>query len=488
MNMMNAIEKSIGDGSIVNESSEYTGSSTYPEKSDSIDADEMCKPKTVDDMDNFPLLTMLRDVFRREGNGNFIVAWRRHFDTNGDGVLNFGEFCQSLTALHYEGDVLDLWKEVDTDQSNRISLDEIDADSADVLIFFKKFCKSFGGPVELFTAIDDDGSDSLTKEEFGYGLEKLGWFEHPQCPECCDTVEEILDILFPALDLDGQGCVTPEELLFLEPDMKKKKLLEKQFTREREKKIGAVKNERPVSRRQAAKFLSALYKRSTTQGNVHWTKWAEVLDSPKRSLVEGIIDAPELQLRDGILKNNKDGSFEPPKWSSSLEDELNRCDALSVNGTSKQLRENIRNALKETWKSEVVLKPLKKGNLFPDKKWAKQASIPVRNLTKLSKPEKANKDAKNMLKLVYHHAVQRVLKDPTRECIPDIDKQIEAKGGMVPRKNRWDRNIYHKPPIVLPKLKGARFPKDRPREREIRCVYDVFRPQELYLHYGPTGV
>merc|ERR1712079_215373 len=145
------------------------------------------------------------------------------------------------------GDVLQLWNDLTSRNSSSngrdvITLEALDVEGAEMLGAFADWCHKGawvkekknkeknagrGGPLALFSLLDDDGSESLTVEEFGEGLTELGFFAHPNIPHAISSEELVTKNLFPLLDQIGLGCVTADQLLFLEPD---RELREKQHT------------------------------------------------------------------------------------------------------------------------------------------------------------------------------------------------------------------------------------------------------------------
>lgn len=171
-------------------------------------------------------------LMRDRGGGNVALAWRRYFDSDGDGNLDFREFCEALIELKYKGDVPALWTELGGAHSNSLTLEALDPENATVLDYFGDWCAStMGGPLEVFKEIDADGSYSLTADELVEGMQSLGFFGLPDRPAGLETEADVLDRLFPLLDQNGHGCITPSQLLFLEKDVEKKQVLERQLAR-----------------------------------------------------------------------------------------------------------------------------------------------------------------------------------------------------------------------------------------------------------------
>jgi len=214
-------------------------------------------------------LNLLRD----KGNGSITVAWRRFFDSDGDGQLSFSEFCSAVVTFDHKGDVLKLWKDLAGSTASTLTLEVVDPEGFGMLQFFESWCtRSYGGPAEAFQKIDDDGSDSLTSQEFADGLEHLGFFTEPvQHPKLCSK-GMILGNLWPMLDQNGRGCVTADQLLFLESDLKKREKIRRELIRIRT--YGVASAPEPL-RRDAPKILSKLVMQTTAMGNKHWSQVRE---------------------------------------------------------------------------------------------------------------------------------------------------------------------------------------------------------------------
>jgi len=168
---------------------------------------------------------------QQHGGGNLALAWRRHFDSEGVGELNFREFLEALILLKYHGDVPALWRELGSGDHHTLSLQAIDPENAAILDYFGNFCmERCGGPLELFKEIDNSGSDAVNAERFLEGLQELGLFDNEDLPTGLAHQNGVLLNLFPLLDKHGHGCISGSELLFLITDSAKKEQVVRQMS------------------------------------------------------------------------------------------------------------------------------------------------------------------------------------------------------------------------------------------------------------------
>jgi len=170
----------------------------------------------------------LLSLMRQKGGGSVRIAWRRYFDSDCDGELTFREFCRGLAIIGYYDDTIALWHDLGGSKQRSITLHAVDASGAAILDYFGNWCYGvLGGPYEVFSRIDSDGSDSLTQQEFLDGMEELGFFEAKDVPDRIATVELARRNLFPVLDATGRGTLSARDLLFIERDKSKRERIKR---------------------------------------------------------------------------------------------------------------------------------------------------------------------------------------------------------------------------------------------------------------------
>jgi len=122
------------------------------------------------------------------------------FDSNGDGVLDFDEFCTMVAKV--EGKAL-------TSQELRKRFEQLDSDGSGSIDMYEYI----GGSIleelarqdvgNLFTAMDTDGSHFINRKEFGNAVKSILGY---------DVDQECIRLVFQTIDEDGNGEVDLREL------------------------------------------------------------------------------------------------------------------------------------------------------------------------------------------------------------------------------------------------------------------------------------
>eukprot|EP00931_Biecheleriopsis_adriatica_P074214 TRINITY_DN48327_c0_g1_i1.p1 TRINITY_DN48327_c0_g1~~TRINITY_DN48327_c0_g1_i1.p1 ORF type:complete len:843 (+),score=213.13 TRINITY_DN48327_c0_g1_i1:100-2628(+) len=139
--------------------------------------------------------------------GRYMKAWRHLLDKDATNRCNWHEFEEACIILGYTGPQNDMpgaWRAFDEDLSGYITLREIDEESSNILLNFRKWAhEEFGGVKSLFQCFDADGSNSLTFQEFRAACRVYGY-------------DGSTRILFSALDVDQEGTLSMKEVSFLD--------------------------------------------------------------------------------------------------------------------------------------------------------------------------------------------------------------------------------------------------------------------------------
>ncbi|CAK0860713.1 unnamed protein product [Prorocentrum cordatum] len=109
--------------------------------------------------------------------GSMTAAWRQCLDTDNNGKLTFGEFCNALRRLGYVGNFKKLWSEYDKDKKGVILMSDLDAE-ADSLIrsFLALLSEKFGDLDRAWQeGFHKDPHDSIDISMLREAAVAMGW-------------------------------------------------------------------------------------------------------------------------------------------------------------------------------------------------------------------------------------------------------------------------------------------------------------------------
>ena len=105
-------------------------------------------------------------VLSKYGN-HPVKAWRLCLDLDATGICRWTAFNQAAERIQWKGDCAKAWLGLDQQSLGFITLHNIDAEVAENLALFRRWCfATYGGVAIAFHALDADGSGSLSEEEF----------------------------------------------------------------------------------------------------------------------------------------------------------------------------------------------------------------------------------------------------------------------------------------------------------------------------------
>lgn len=185
--------------------------------------------------------------FMISSTGSVLRAWIEFFDQDMDHRISKAEFSKGLRELGYKGDVFSLFSVLDDDDSNELTLDEVDVKQATIWRNFRLFVGSrFRSEEELFMRCSDaadlekgrrlrEAKDQLSREDFCIGLRKCGW----------TWGVGDLNWVFDALQDQQQGILKVENLRWMGIELARKQ--KKQEAKARSKKWQALKRSQGIS-------------------------------------------------------------------------------------------------------------------------------------------------------------------------------------------------------------------------------------------------
>eukprot|EP00747_Dinoflagellata_sp_TGD_P219923 gnl/TRDRNA2_/TRDRNA2_91946_c0_seq2.p1 gnl/TRDRNA2_/TRDRNA2_91946_c0~~gnl/TRDRNA2_/TRDRNA2_91946_c0_seq2.p1 ORF type:complete len:637 (+),score=119.97 gnl/TRDRNA2_/TRDRNA2_91946_c0_seq2:61-1911(+) len=149
------------------------------------------------------LLASFKSLLKRK-YGHFVRAWRSVLVQDDSMVLKRHDLYKAAVDLGWVGDVRLLWKALDKDDSGIVTIEELDARSAESLAHFRIFIgQRFGSAAAGFKALDKYHTKSLHFPEFVAACKSFG-FDRPS------------KSLFQSLDWGNNKRIVEDDILFLD--------------------------------------------------------------------------------------------------------------------------------------------------------------------------------------------------------------------------------------------------------------------------------
>mmetsp|Transcript_36738 Transcript_36738/g.88307 ORF Transcript_36738/g.88307 Transcript_36738/m.88307 type:complete len:908 (-) Transcript_36738:219-2942(-) len=140
--------------------------------------------------------------------GSLLKAWRL-MDKDGTNTMSFKEFCTVLADFDFDGDTIDLWRQLDVDGSGEVTLEEIEPRVGKLWSRFLDWSVSRnGGGTNTWAILDTAASNKLDRAQFYKALVSARFLKPGD--------EKDSQVLFDGLNLNDDPCLTEASLTFLD--------------------------------------------------------------------------------------------------------------------------------------------------------------------------------------------------------------------------------------------------------------------------------
>eukprot|EP00930_Biecheleria_cincta_P055552 TRINITY_DN4186_c0_g2_i2.p1 TRINITY_DN4186_c0_g2~~TRINITY_DN4186_c0_g2_i2.p1 ORF type:complete len:715 (-),score=152.37 TRINITY_DN4186_c0_g2_i2:76-2220(-) len=139
--------------------------------------------------------------------GNMFKAWRGALDTNSSMTMQRAELFKAVKTLNWKGDCRALWRALDHDNSGITTIEELDANSAQLLAEFKLFAQTLTDnpkrPSLIFNILDRHKRKKLSHAQFIQECEGRGFTKNTKMLANC-------------MDWQDKKFITEVDLQFLD--------------------------------------------------------------------------------------------------------------------------------------------------------------------------------------------------------------------------------------------------------------------------------
>lgn len=276
---------------------------------------------------------------KRTGNDPVLKIWFQYFDKNQNGRIDRVEFQNGMKLLHYPWSIEGLWAEIDSDGSNELFFDEIEAEQAKLWNLFRRWCGSvFQGPRDMIRQL----KQAYTKTYGQMGGQKETAFQ-------LEVIESLPVLgweggsermLFAVLDLSSDGSIGAQDVKWVEAEITHYK--QKEETKKRMKRM----NEYKVYSKKASRIALVNFKYFLrSKYGPLFRAWRRVLD------VDGTMTVPKAELFKACRQLCWAGDMRA-LWKALDPDSSGYCSFEELDPHSAQLLSQFREWAVSTWGPE----------------------------------------------------------------------------------------------------------------------------------------
>jgi len=169
----------------------------------SVTARQKILERQVKDQEQAESMYRKFKTFLMHQYGSVVHAWRIGLDPDGDGKMQFTEFCARCRQIRFQGNLKALWLALDNSDQGYVSLEDLDPVAVAGFEDFRQLASIFFDDLDSLwlCCLDPDGSGKCSLDEFRQGCRRLRYHRN-------------VGQLFKHLDIRFDGAITADQLEF----------------------------------------------------------------------------------------------------------------------------------------------------------------------------------------------------------------------------------------------------------------------------------
>lgn len=112
--------------------------------------------------------------------GTITAGWKHGLDVHGNGRLPFGDFCNALRRLGFNGNMRRTFNALDKEGKGSIALKDVDREAHEILTEFRTLLlEKYGTYIKGFKAMDTNGTTTIEEPEMAAACRVIGYSKDP---------------------------------------------------------------------------------------------------------------------------------------------------------------------------------------------------------------------------------------------------------------------------------------------------------------------